>query len=107
MSSVSISLTCQVQKRELSCFFITALPSFSSSLLDGTTSVFDSTGADADTLFDNPDDGSQSGGYRGRLPGRLSSSALGISTEPIRSVNHIFPRPDLNSVIRSEVSETV
>ena len=74
-------------------------------MLDGT-SVFDSTSADAETLFDNQEESSQSSGYRGRLPGRMSSSSLGISVEPIRSVNNIFPRPDISTVSRSDIPAT-
>ena len=70
---------------------------FRNSILDGN-SVFNSTDAETDTLFDNSDETAQAGGYRGRLPGRLSSSSLGVSTEPIRSINNIFPRPEFGSV---------
>lgn len=57
--------------------------------------MFDSSGStDVDTFFDNSTHPGRSSGHRGRLPGRLSSSSLGMSTEPIRSVNNLFPRPD-------------
>ena len=57
--------------------------------------MFDSSGStDVDTFFDNSAHPSRSSGHRGRLPGRLSSSSLGMSTEPIRSVNNLFPRPE-------------
>ena len=59
--------------------------------------MFDTTSTDAETLFDPHDASSQADGYRGRLPGRLSSSSLGITTEPIRSVNNLFPRPELTN----------
>lgn len=67
---------------------------FRSSLLEGT-SVFDSSGStDVDTFFEGNAHSGTSMGHRGRLPGRLSSSSLGISSVPIRSVNNLFPRPE-------------
>ena len=60
--------------------------------------MLNSTDADTETLFDNQEEGSTGNGFRGRLPGRLSSSSFGMSLEPIRSVNNLFPRPDLSTV---------
>ena len=70
---------------------------FSSSLVDGP-SVFESTGStDADTLFNESLGRVADHHYRGRLPGRLSSSSLGGPAENIRSVTSVFPRPNLSS----------
>ena len=71
------------------------MPIFSSSLLE-SHSVFETStsSTDVETLFETGGGSSQSAGYRGRLPGRLSSSSLGINSEHIRSVSNIFPRPE-------------
>ena len=70
---------------------------FSSSLMDGP-SVFESTGStDAETLFNESLGRVPDHPYRGRLPGRLSSSSLGGPTENIRSISSVFPRPDLSA----------
>ena len=69
---------------------------FRSSLLDGT-SVFESTvSADPDSLFSDSLGNAREQVYRGRLPGRLSSSSIGAPSESIRSVSSVFPRPDLS-----------
>ena len=69
---------------------------FRSSLLDGS-SVFESTvSADAETMFNESLVGARDSVYRGRLPGRMSSSSLGGPSENIRSVSSVFPRPDFS-----------
>ena len=61
-------------------------------------SVFESTGStDADTLFNESLGRVADHPYRGRLPGRLSSSSLGGPSENIRSISSVFPRPDLSA----------
>ena len=59
-------------------------------------SVFETStsSTDVETMFGTGEGSAQSAGYRGRLPGRLSSSSLGINPEHIRSVSNIFPRPE-------------
>ena len=52
--------------------------------------------ADAETLFNESLVGARDSVYRGRLPGRLSSSSLGGPAENIRSVTSVFPRPDFS-----------
>lgn len=60
--------------------------------------MFESTvSADAETLFNESLVGGRDSAYRGRLPGRLSSSSLGGPAENIRSVTSVFPRPDFST----------